>query len=148
MSQQPSPEMIQARQQKMQDVWDGIKEKAKPENDSQMAQALAFAIVDMVEYVNDIEATAADDRKFMEEVIYHTQNLERQNVALHTTLNATDVTRDIWKVSVDGGKFTVLRVQDDLVLGTFGKDLAEGIVAKLNSIPTAKQLPTEEPDGN
>lgn len=136
-AQQPTPEQIKARQQKMQDVWDGVKLKAQPENDMQMAQALAFALVDVVEYVNDIEVTAADDRKFMEEVIYHTKNLERQNAALMQALSQSNPheVRDVYKVSVDGGKYTVRRVQDDMVLGTFGKEMAEGLVSSLNSIP-------------
>lgn len=148
-NQQPTKEAIEARQAKMQEVWDGIKLKAQPENHMQMAQALAFALVDVVEYTNEIEATAADDRKFMEEVIYHTQNLERQNVALLQTLAAAspEHVRDIYKVFVDNGKYSVRRVQDDFVIGTFGKDMAEDIVRGLNSFPTITRDVVVEDDG-
>lgn len=140
---QPSPEAIKIRQQKMLEVWEGIKEKAKPENDQQHAQALAFALVDLAEYVNDMEQQYADDRKFMEDVIAHMRRLESHNVDLMTALGGSHV-RDVWKVDVQGGKCNVVRAQDGLVLGTFGLELAEQLVAKLNIVPVA---PAVEQDG-
>lgn len=139
----PNPEAIKARQANMQQVWDGIKEKAKPEDDFQMAQALAFAMVDMVEYVNTIESTAIDDRKYMEQVIDTLKIRTQQNSdlmqAINDSMRAGGATRDVWFLDDNGSKCTIVRMQDGLILGTFGREMAEAITAKLNTIPKTTQ---------
>lgn len=139
-NQQPSEEALKLRQAKMLEVWEGIKEMAKPTTDEEHAQALAFALVDMAEYVNDIEQTAADDRKFMEGVVYRANTVAAQNHNMKLLLNKLHndgtTVRDVWYLRAEAGKFEVVRVQDDMVLGTFGKEMAEGLIAKLNSYPT------------
>lgn len=118
---------VSVRQAKAIEVIEGIKEMARPQDDAQLLQALAFTIVDLTEYVEGLEYDHNQGRIAMVNNLEFLETLVKKHAQADSTGGHT------YTVECDEGTYSVVRVLDGKRLGTFSKEKALDMLDVLNS---------------